>query len=99
MPTPDQGAPANLDLTLIGNCSFGGLLDKQARLVWACLPQFDSDPIFCHLLGGPEHDGGFFDVVLDGCNRTEQHYERNSAVVVTTLRSESGAAIHRLLTA
>ena len=39
-----------LDLAVIGNCSWAGLIDAEARLVWACLPRFDADPVFCALL-------------------------------------------------
>jgi len=38
---------ANLDLGVIGNGSFGALVDAQARVVWSCLPAFDGDPAFC----------------------------------------------------
>ena len=39
----------NLDLGVIGNCSFGALIDRRARVVWSCLPTFDGDPAFCRL--------------------------------------------------
>ena len=29
----------NLDLGLIGNCSISALVDKEARIVWCCLPR------------------------------------------------------------
>jgi hypothetical protein len=41
----------NLDLGLIGNCSISALIDREARIVWCCLPRFDGDPIFHALLG------------------------------------------------
>ncbi len=43
----------NLDLGLIGNCSVGALVDRQAQIVWCCLPRFDGDPVFHALLGAP----------------------------------------------
>ena len=45
---------SDLNLAVIGNCSYGALIDKQARIVWACLPRFDSDPVFCSLMDGGE---------------------------------------------
>ena len=30
---------SNLDLGIIGNCTFSVLIDRQARIVWACLPR------------------------------------------------------------
>ena len=35
----------SLDLAVVGNCTWGGLIDRRARLVWACMPRFDSDPL------------------------------------------------------
>ncbi len=85
---------STLDLAVIGNCSFGALLDPRARIVWACLPRFDGDPVFCSLLNDHGEDGiGFFEIELLGVERSEQRYRRNSAVVVTTLRDGNGGGI------
>ena len=40
----------NLELGVIGNCQIAALIDERANIVWACMPQFDSDPVFCQLL-------------------------------------------------
>ena len=40
---------------VIGNCQVAALIDDQARLVWACLPRPDGDPVFSALL---QKDGG-----------------------------------------
>jgi len=83
---------SGLDLAVIGNCSFAALVDSRARIVWACMPGFDDDPVFCRLLD----DGltaGFYEVELDGCTQAEQAYRKNSAILVTTLRNEAGDAI------
>ena len=56
----------SLDLGVIGNGSYGALIDKKARIVWCCLPRLDGDPVFHHLLSGdasdegPEEEGGGF---------------------------------------
>ena len=88
----------SLDLGIIGNCSFGALVDPRGRIVWACLPRFDSDPIFCSLLNGgrseddePEH--GFYDIELLDFSHAEQNYRRNSAVLETRLFDNSGGAV------
>src|SRR5512145_1785361 len=76
----------SLDLAVIGNCSWGGLIDGSGRLVWACLPRFDSDPFFPALLAdGPDHEGTFT-VELVGCVGSEQHYDGHTPILVTTLR-------------
>ena len=85
---------STLDLAVIGNCAISALLDSRARIVWSCLPRFDGDPVFCSLLNDLE-DGekGFYDVELFGFVRSEQDYQPNSAVLVTTLYDEMGGAL------
>lgn len=91
---------STLDLAVIGNCAIGALIDSRARIVWACLPRFDSDPVFCSLLDGhadqtdddsPER--GVYAIEIEDFDRSEQHYRRNSAVVITRLYDKSGGAV------
>lgn len=86
-------ATSTLDLGVIGNGSFGALIDSTARLTWCCLPAFDSDPTFCSLLDPTAHDGGYYAVELDGCVESHQRYEENTAVLVTLLRDGNGGAV------
>jgi GH15 family glucan-1,4-alpha-glucosidase len=84
---------SSLDLAVIGNCTWGGLIDCRARLVWACLPRFDSDPLFPALLDdAPEHDGSFT-IDLADFARCEQRYEGNTAILVTVLHDRAGNAL------
>jgi GH15 family glucan-1,4-alpha-glucosidase len=84
---------ANLDLAVIGNCTWGGLIDGRARLVWACLPRFDSDPLFPALLhGGEEHEGSFAIDLVDFAS-CDQSYDSNTAILVTVLRDRHGNAL------
>ncbi|NQV20737.1 MAG: glycoside hydrolase family 15 protein, partial [Rhodospirillales bacterium] len=85
----------DLNLAIIGNCSFGALIDRNARVTWACLPRFDSDPTFCSLLGnsGDDPDTGFFDIVVQRHVRSEQRYLHNTAVLITTLFDDQGGAV------
>ncbi len=89
----DLNIQQDLRLAMLGTCSWGGLVDRQARLVWGCLPRFDSDPIFCNLLDGNESEDGLFAIELEGCVESEQHYEKNTAIVVTVLRDDAGNAV------
>lgn len=84
---------ANLDLGLIGNCSISALVDKQARIVWCCLPRFDGDPIFHQLLGSASRDpsDGAFTIELLGFKSSEQEYVPNTAILKTVLHGESGS--------
>ena len=52
---------STLDLAVIGNCSYSALIDRRGRIIWSCLPRFDSDPVFCSLVNGNEEEFGFFD--------------------------------------
>ncbi len=83
---------STLDLAVIGNCSFSALIDREARIVWSCVPRFDGDPVFCSLLDGA--DGiGHFDIVLEDFARSEQHYLHNTALLTTTLYDTHGSAV------
>jgi GH15 family glucan-1,4-alpha-glucosidase len=83
---------SSLDLGVVGNCSYAALIDRNATVVWCCLPRFDGDPIFNHLLRGePEGRDGAFAIELEGLKSSEQHYDPNTAVLVTRLHGESGS--------
>ena len=83
---------STLDLAVVGNCSFSALIDREARIVWSCVPRFDGDPVFCALLD-QAGDKGVFEIRLDGLARVEQRYLRNTAVLVTTLHDGAGSAL------
>src|SRR5258705_10509097 len=87
------GFMSGLDLAVVGNCTWGGLIDAHARLVWACLPRFDSDPLFPALLDGDAVDDGVFAIALEGEKGASQHYDGNTPILVTTLRDGAGGAI------
>jgi GH15 family glucan-1,4-alpha-glucosidase len=84
---------ASLELGIIGNGSISALIDRNARIVWCCLPTFDGDPAFCSLLSPKLEGHGFFDVVLEGATSTAQHYVENTAVLVTRITAKDGSAI------
>lgn len=85
---------SDLDLAVIGNCQIAALLDRRARIVWACIPRFDGDPTFCSLLSGAdEPPAGFCDVELAGFASSEQSYVPNTAIVETVLRDANGGAV------
>jgi GH15 family glucan-1,4-alpha-glucosidase len=83
---------STLDLALIGNCTVGALVDARAKIVWGCFPRFDGDPVFCALLRNVD-DYGFSAVELENCERTEQHYLENTAILVTRFYDFHGGAI------
>ena len=81
-----------LDLALIGNGGVGALIDGQASITWGCFPRFDGDPVFCALLRDTD-DYGFFSIAVVECERTEQHYLENTAVLITRLFDRSGGVV------
>ena len=78
---------SNLELGVVGNCSFSALVNPQAQIVWCCMPRFDSDPIFCSLLHGetPDCPDSTFSIDLLDYSHSEQHYIPNTAILITTL--------------
>ncbi len=90
---------STLELGVIGNCQVGALIDRQGRYVWACFPRLDGDPVFCSLLRDDPNgeERGFFSVNLLGHEaedtRSEQSYERNTAILQTILTNADGARV------
>ncbi|NLW95342.1 MAG: glycoside hydrolase family 15 protein, partial [Xanthomonadaceae bacterium] len=84
---------ASLDLGVIGNGSFGALIDREARVVWGCLPAFDGDPAFCALLSPRHHEGGDLAIELEDYSHSEQEYVTNTAILRTVLHDRNGGAV------
>lgn len=84
---------SNLELGVIGNCTFGALIDPRGRIVWSCLPLFDGDPVFSSLLNGDDPEAGFYEIELIGMVRHEQAYLRNTAILRTLLEDDHGNAL------
>ena len=87
--------PASLDLALVGNGSVAALVDRDARIVWCCLPRFDSPPVFDALLRSAHGLGqqGQFTIELQGQVRSEQAYDPGTAVLRTRLFDERGQGV------
>jgi GH15 family glucan-1,4-alpha-glucosidase len=89
-------AQADLNLALIGNCAVSALIDTRGRLVWCCLPRFDSPPVFDALLhgGAPRApEDGALSVELEGAVRWEQDYLPGTAVLRTRLWDAQGQGL------
>jgi GH15 family glucan-1,4-alpha-glucosidase len=92
--TPTTTAPreATLDLGLVGNGTFGALIDKAANVVWACYPSFDGDPAFCALLS-PKSGGGQWAIEVDDTVSIRQEYLENTAVLRTVIEDSRGGSV------
>ncbi|MCW2362771.1 MULTISPECIES: glycoside hydrolase family 15 protein [Sphingobium] len=88
---------ATLDLWPIGNCQVSALIDRAGRFVWGCVPRVDGDPAFSSLLDpaprAAEGARGFWEIDLEDCVETAQHYVRNTPVLVTRHEDKHGNAI------
>ena len=88
---------ATLDLWPIGNCQVSALIDRRGRFVWGCVPRVDGIPAFSSLLDDkpPAGEGarGFWEIDLENCVATHQHYLRNTPVLVTRHEDAAGNAV------
>lgn len=86
-----------LDLWPIGNCQCSALIDRQARIIWACLPRVDGEPAFSALLDDKSFDdpqaGGFWAIEMENVESIEQSYIRNTPVLRTRMTDTSGNSI------
>ncbi|WP_448501460.1 glycoside hydrolase family 15 protein [Sphingomonas sp.] len=87
----------DLDLWPIGNCQVSALVDRSARIVWGCVPRVDGDPTFCSLVDGrhPDSDDaiGLWAIDLEDSVSVEQHYVKNTPILVSRLTDGHGNAI------
>lgn len=81
----------SLELGMIGNCTFGALIDRQANIVWCCLPRFDGDPVFSALIGNQELKKSVFSIKLNEMTEASQSYEPNTAILKTVIHSPEGS--------
>ncbi|HET7314098.1 glycoside hydrolase family 15 protein, partial [Salinisphaera sp.] len=81
----------DLNLGLIGNGQIAALIDTRARIVWACFPNFQGDPLFSRLVNG--EDRGYCEIGIDDCVSIEREYLRNTAILQTTMRDARGGAV------
>ena len=71
----------NLNYGIIGNCKSSALIKDDSSIDWCCLPQFDSDSIFCKILD--KEIGGNFRIECDDSYIINQKYFKNTCVLQT----------------
>ena len=74
-------------LGAIGNCQCTALVERSGAVVWCCLPQFDSEPVFGELL---DPDGGSFLIGAADGRPGIQRYLDNTNVLETTFDAPGG---------
>ena len=86
-----------LDLWPIGNCQVSALIDTSARFIWGCVPRVDGDPVFSALLGGGDpgeaETAGLWAIDLQDLRTVDQHYRRNTPILVSRMTDANGSAI------
>jgi pentatricopeptide repeat protein len=85
----------DLNLGLVGNCQIASLVDDRGTMVWTCMPQIDSDPVFCRLLrdAAETEAPGFFAIDLENHSHSDQEYQTNTAILDTTLYDADGGTV------
>ncbi|WP_300973080.1 glycoside hydrolase family 15 protein [Sphingomonas sp. LHG3406-1] len=84
---------SDLDLWPIGNCQVSALVDRDAQMVWACVPRVDGDPLFSALLGGEGQEQGLWAIDLHDQVEVRQEYLRNTPILSTRKTDSAGNAI------
>lgn len=137
-PEPSNGhvqpraAMTDLNVGVVGNGTFGCIIDNKARCIWCCMNRYGGDPIFnsCNkylfrtiiyfrwfrlilinilwlffiskfkialgLLNNGSEETGFFDISIDGFERSEQQLETNFIHNKFIIQSKSFFSIHCL---
>jgi len=87
-------AGPTLDLGVTGNCQVASLIDRHGTHVWTCMPRLDGDPAFCELLAGSSAGGaGRWAIELLDEASCSQTYERNTAILETTITDTQGGVV------
>lgn len=84
---------SSVDLWPIGNCQVSALVDRAGQFVWGCVPRIDGDPVFSSLLGGETPQAGFWAIEIEDSVQVEQHYVRNTPILVSRHTDATGNAI------
>ncbi|MEN2787888.1 glycoside hydrolase family 15 protein [Sphingomonas qilianensis] len=84
---------SSVDLWPIGNCQVSALVDRAGRFVWGCVPRIDGDPVFSALLGGETPERGYWAIEIEDSVSVEQHYLRNTPILISRHTDASGNAI------
>jgi GH15 family glucan-1,4-alpha-glucosidase len=87
---PTQSPEISLErYGLIGDAGTAALVSDDGSIDWLCLPNFDSDPVFGRLL---DPEGGHCSIRSRGLRSSSRRYLPGTAVLETTLTSETGSA-------
>lgn len=76
------------DYGVIGDMHSAALVGIDGSIDWCCFPRFDSPSVFAAILDADK--GGRFSITPIGDYRSEQRYEDETNILLTTFRTDSG---------
>ncbi|MGP9747196.1 trehalase-like domain-containing protein [Brachybacterium sp. AOP29-B2-41] len=85
-----MAAPLIEDHALLSDQRTTALVTREGDIDWLCLPRFDSDALFCSLLGTEEH--GHWSLRIADGEVLSRRYLPGTMVLETTWRSPTGTA-------
>ncbi|GAB5388984.1 MAG: glycoside hydrolase family 15 protein [Alphaproteobacteria bacterium] len=88
--TMSQTQPS-LDIGLIGNNRIAALVDRQARICFACFPALYGDPVFSSLINGNDPKAGYWDIAVKDQIRCESAYLGETAILRHVLTDRHGS--------
>lgn len=80
--------PPIRDMGAIGDGHSAALLDRDAAIVWLCLPHFDDPAVLCRLLDARQ--GGAWSLAPPGEHDSRRAYEPGTNVLVTRFTTAQG---------
>lgn len=83
--------PKISDYGVIGDCRTTALISNKCSIDWLCLPDFDSDALFCKLLD--QEKGGYFSIQPVGNYLSSQIYKENTNILKTDFFNYEGRVI------
>ncbi len=75
------------DYALLSNCQGSALVGRDGSLDWACLPAFDTAPVFARILGEP---GGHWSIRPVLPSESTRRYLEDTMVLRTEMRTPTG---------
>jgi GH15 family glucan-1,4-alpha-glucosidase len=85
-----SGCPRIGDYGYIADCHSSALVSKNGSIDWCCMPRIDSASCFGRLLDWEK--GGYCQIVPEGPYQTSRRYLKDTLILETTFRTESGEA-------